>query len=432
MQAGLGAPAAAQQPGVVAAGTGIGLQLVHFGAAAQQRRAIAGVGGVGGDHVIGGQAVGEQRHPAAIAVHVRQGGGEFVPGDKVAGLDQNLAQGALPQQAAELVAHQTLGGALGLVRRVEQQRGRRLDLAAVGGAENVLEMRDILLVTVGKTIQALAPGHQLLPQPVGVDPGTAAQGPQAHADVALPVGVEGGAGFRHDRPAGIDVQVAEIGFRVDAEIVLGKVTPADDGPFAVHDPGLVVHAMVQPGGVVKPLNKMLVAAPERVEQADLHIRVGVQRRPFHVPAELVGVVEQQPHLDAPAGGFQGPVDQQLANPVVLPDVVLQVQGSLRQAGGGRAQHERFFAVRDQAKMGVLDVLAGGAVPGPLGVVTHQRLRLSRISRSSRMSSGTSGVGGGSTGAASSSLRLTRLSPRTRKNTAQATITKLITLLIKTP
>ena len=365
-------------------------------------------------------------------MHVGQGGGEFVPGDKVAGLDQDLVQGALPEQPAELVAHQALGGALGLVRRIEQQRGRRLNLPSVGGAENVFEMGDILFVTVGKTVQAFTPRHQPLPQPVGVDPRAAAQGAQAHADVAVPVGVEGGAGFRHDRPPGVDVQVAEVGLRVDTEVVLGQVAAADDGPLAVHDPGLVVHPVVQPGGVIEPLNKVLVAAPERVEQPDFHVRVRVQRRPFHIPAELVGVVEQQPHLDAPAGRFQGPVDQQLADPVVLPDVVLQVQGALGQPRGGGAQHEGFLAVRDQTKVRVLDILAGGTVPVPLGLLTHQRLRLSRISRSSRMSSGTSGVGGGSTGAACSSLRLTRLSPRTRKNTAQATIRKLITLLINTP
>ncbi len=390
---------------------------------------------MGGDHVVGGQAVGEQGDTPAIGVHVRQGADEIVTGNEIARLDQNFAQRAAAQQPRQLVAHQPLGHALGFVRGVEQQRRRRGDLACIRIAHDFLKARRVLLMAVGKIAQVLAPVVQLVPQMLRVFPGAAFQRAQVHGDVAVPVTVEGVQGFRDDRAPGIQVQVTEVGVRVHAKVMVGDVAPADDGVLAVGDPGLVVHPVVQAGGVIQPLQEVFVTPPERVEQAHFHIGVGIERRPFHVPTQLVGMVQQQPHAHPAPGRFQGPVHQQLADMVVVPDVVLQIQGFLRQPGGGGAQGEGFLAVRQQAESGLAYPRGrrGGVVAPPVPVAAHTLgLRLSRISRSRIMSSGTWGVGGVSTGAACSSRRLMRLMPRTSRKVAQATIRKLITLLMNRP
>ena len=209
------------------------------------------------------------------------------------------------------------------------------------------EERFVLGKQVGVVFQGAAPLPQPLPDTLRRCFPITTQGLHGHGQRAVPVAVKRRLGIGDDGAAGVQVQIAKVGGRIHAEIVIGDIAAAYQRPFTIHDPGLVVHAVIQQRHVMKPLQDMLVTPMKSVEQAHLDIGVGIQRRPLYVPAQLVGVIQQHAHFHAPACRLQHPVNQQLAGGVVIPDVVLHIQRPPGQAGQRDPQGKGLLAVSHQ-------------------------------------------------------------------------------------
>ena len=349
VQAGPGAPL--EQPYLTVQGTGVGFQFVQLHTRLQQAIPVPGIGTVGGNHIIGGQAVGEHRRAATPLFHLRQFRHKGIAGNKVAGLHQQLLMVVPGQQVGELIAHQRLLNPGGLVRAVEQQHRMGLHTLAILGRQVFGEEGFVLGKQVGIVPQGAAPLPQPLPDSIRRRFPVTTQGLHGHGQRAVPVAVKGGLGIGNDGTAGVQVQITKIGGRIHPKIMIGNIATAHDCPFAIHDPGLVMHAVIQQRRMVQPLQEVLVATMEGVEKTHLDIGVRVQCRPLHIPAQLIGVIQQHAHFHPPARRFQHPVDQQLAGGVVIPDVILHIQGSPGQTDQGDTQGERLVAVRHQRQGG---------------------------------------------------------------------------------
>ncbi len=173
------------------------------------------------------------------------------------------------------------------------------------------------------------------------------------------MGVENGAGLAGGRAGQQQVQVAEIDVRARVEVLGADVAAADDGDAAVGDPGLVVHAVVDAEDPLHHLQQapQALAVAERVVQAHFDARMGVERQQLRVHPLGVHVVQQQPHPHPALGRRVHVVHQQVADHVVVPHVVLQIEAAAGLAGDHRARGEGFQAV-DQVGRAALPRVRG--------------------------------------------------------------------------
>ncbi|MNF95696.1 hypothetical protein D3C84_784610 [compost metagenome] len=88
---------------------------------------------------------------------------------------------------------------------------------------------------------------------------------------------------------------------------------------------------------------------QRVEQADLDLRVSGEGRDDLIEAIAGGVVQQDAHAHAPVGGLEQFVHQHPCADAVVDDVVLQIQAALGVANQLGPGDERVGAVRQQPK-----------------------------------------------------------------------------------
>ena len=71
---------------------------------------------------------------------------------------------------------------------------------------------------------------------------------------------------------------------------------------------------------------------ERVEQTNLDIGVGIERGDNRIVGFVVGIVDEQPHLDPTSRRLHHAVEDDPAGRIAVPDVVLHVEGALGQVG----------------------------------------------------------------------------------------------------
>ena len=71
--------------------------------------------------------------------------------------------------------------------------------------------------------------------------------------------------LRDDRSDHREVQIAEVGFRVDAEVVVADVAPADHGDGGIRDHDLVVHAPVDAPKARDEVEPVVLTTGERIE-----------------------------------------------------------------------------------------------------------------------------------------------------------------------
>ena len=97
---------------------------------------------------------------------------------------------------------------------------------------------------------------------------------------------------------------------------------------------------------------------EGVEQADLDVRVRVERSDARVSILEIDVVDQDSHPDATVGGAHEVVGQDTSRGVGFPEEVLDVEGLLGEIGQDHAGRERRAPVPDDPHARFARVLRG--------------------------------------------------------------------------
>jgi hypothetical protein len=108
-----------------------------------------------------------------------------------------------------------------------------------------------------------------------------------------------------------------------------------------------VHAPVHAAEVRRVLRQPEAAQRKRVEQADLDVRMRVERREQCGEAHRAVVIEQQAHPHAALGGIVQRAIDQVSGQVVAPDVVLRVDRPFRRPYQQQACGERVTPVRQR-------------------------------------------------------------------------------------
>ena len=140
--------------------------------------------------------------------------------------------------------------------------------------------------------------------------------------------------------------------------------------------------MVDPPEVGQEADQIRAAMREGIEQADLDVRMGVERGDGRVEILQVDVVDQDPHAHAAVGSANEAVDEVSAGRVGFPEEVLDVESLLREVGERDAGGKSGAPVANDAECGV-----AGMLRGDLGdpsadrrglVILHRRRRRARI------------------------------------------------------
>ena len=173
----------------------------------------------------------------------------------------------------------------------------------------------------------------------------------------VPVVVEDAVGLLHGGAGNQQIQVLEIHIGACAEVLLADVAATDDRDSAVGNPTLVVHAVVHAESALHQFQRARDAAAvaERVVEADFNVRVPVQRHHQRVLVLGVHVVKQDAHAHTALGGVVQRLGHQVADQVVVPDVVLQVQAAACVRGDHRACGEGIHAITEERHAGLSGV-----------------------------------------------------------------------------
>ncbi len=135
------------------------------------------------------------------------------------------------------------------------------------------------------------------------------------------------------------VDVGEVHVGLGIEILVAQIAPADDGHAVVRQPQLVVHAPMLLRQVEQAAHGRghagAAAQVQRVEHADLNLRMRRQRGDDLVQAIAGGVVEQDAHAHAAVGGLEQFLHQHPRADAVVDDVVLQIEAGLGRCGSVR-------------------------------------------------------------------------------------------------
>ena len=142
------------------------------------------------------------------------------------------------------------------------------------------------------------------------------------------------------RADGERVEIEEADALAGTEILVGDVAAADHGDQVVGRERLVVHAPVQAPEVGQVAQDARPALHERVVQAHLDVRMRLENGDRRVEAARVAVVEQEANSNAALGRLPERLEQEKADLVCAPDVVLHIQRLLRSRGQQHAARER--------------------------------------------------------------------------------------------
>ena len=169
-------------------------------------------------------------------------------------------------------------------------------------------------------------------------------------DLGVPVTVERGGGIAHDRTHHREIQVDEVHFVVGAEILVAEVAPTDDRDPVVGNPGLVVHAVIEPLRVAQEVEHerhRAGARRQRIEHPNVDVRVCVERRDPVVLGSGIHVVHEQAHLHAAVRRLQQDVGQRKTCRVTVPDVGLHIDAAAGHLRRQRTNREALGPVADE-------------------------------------------------------------------------------------
>ena len=353
-------------------------QLVELDAALDQTLARARVPGEGGKDVIGGKRIREDPHADATTDQLLDLGDATVEGDEIGRFDQELGL-QLVEALEESLVHHAQARVVDRGRVVEHDpRGGPYEAADDGGQLRGQAL-DILVqgVRIAALRDRLADASNLFAEiRVAVRP--IDQGRDWHRPFSVPEPVEDLGQIPDDGPGRGDVEIAKVALVVHLEVGVAHVAPADDGHRVVHHHQLVVHAVIDAIEVGHEAKQPGPAMREGVEQADLDVRVRVERRDPRVAVLDVDVVDQDTHPDAAVSGAHEAIGQDAAGRIGLPEEVLDVEGRLCEIRQGHAGGERLAPVRDERERGFARVLGregGDLLADGGGFVVEERGRL---------------------------------------------------------
>ena len=191
---------------------------------------------------------------------------------------------------------------------------------------------------------------------VGAARRAARERPRRNGQRGVPEKIEGVRQASHHGAGGEHVVVAELRVGIDLEIRIGNVAPADERDRIVDDHQLVVHPVVEPPRLEQELEgahrQQMAAIGERVEDADLDVRVSAERDQTLVAVERVAVVDQHAHPHPAVGCAQQRGGEQLPRRVLPKDEIFEIQRVLGRIDHLRAGEKAVDADRQQAKSGL--------------------------------------------------------------------------------
>ena len=165
----------------------------------------------------------------------------------------------------------------------------------------------------------------------------------------MPVLVEHPRQIADDRPAREHIEIAIVGDGVYAVIDVADIAATDDRRRIVGNHQFVVHAPVDPAEVENEVETGPPTVGERVEQTNLDIGVGIEGGDNRIAGLVVGIVDEQAHLDPAIGRLHHAIDDDPASRISVPDVVLHVEGALGQVAQRQTDDEGFASVVQEAE-----------------------------------------------------------------------------------
>jgi hypothetical protein len=149
-----------------------------------------------------------------------------------------------------------------------------------------------------------------------------------------------------------EIEIHEGGLRIQTEVAIADVAPADQRQLAIHQQQLVVHPVVDAAKAEQPLQQQCQRAPapqpEGVEQPYLDPRV-VSHHLQKAVITGIEIIHQQLHLDAAPSGVEQLAQQQLTATVLFPAVVLRLDPLAGMTDPVAAHLERQQGIVDQGK-----------------------------------------------------------------------------------
>ncbi|WRS40643.1 hypothetical protein VA613_07125 [Thiobacillus sedimenti] len=162
--------------------------------------------------------------------------------------------------------------------------------------------------------------------------------------------------------------------RVDLEIHVTDVSPADQGDRVVRNEQLVVHAIVQAVGIEHELEAAEKprgpSVAEGVVIANLDVRVRLERRDLFVSIQRFPIIDQETDADAAIRGMKDGVGKQLAGLIGMESEILEIQRALRRLDDLHANQEPVLACREnvKARLARMGMRCGCEMPAKAGCV----------------------------------------------------------------
>ena len=169
--------------------------------------------------------------------------------------------------------------------------------------------------------------------------------------MACPIAVEVLGNFGYDAACGEDIEVGKDGIVVNLKIFVADIASAQNGSTVVGGKRFVVHPAVKSRKVSNIAECTPFSENKGIKQTDFDIGMIVECKQEIIHAVGVVVVQKQTHTDAAFGRAMNQVEQKLAGDVVVPDIVLQIEGMVGGFNQGGTGDKGFMGIVQQIDMG---------------------------------------------------------------------------------
>ena len=169
--------------------------------------------------------------------------------------------------------------------------------------------------------------------------------------VACPIAVEVLGNFGYYAACGEDIEVGKDSIVVNLKIFVADIASAQNGGTIVGGKRFVVHSAVESRKVGNVAECTPFSENKGIKQTDFDIGMIVECQQEIIHAVGVVVVQKQTHTDAAFGRAMNQVEQKLAGDVVVPDIVLQIEGMVGGFNQGGTCDKGFIGIVQQIDMG---------------------------------------------------------------------------------
>src|SRR4029077_2799691 len=133
---------------------------------------------------------------------------------------------------------------------------------------------------------------------------------------AVPEFVEGRGELFRDRASDEHVVVRKLGIGVDLKVLVTDIASAEERCGIVHDEQLIVHSVVEPGGIEGEFGgtsqDRMAAICKRIEDSQLDRWMSLKGRELFIARVRLAIIDQYPHTYAAIGRMQHRTGQQPA------------------------------------------------------------------------------------------------------------------------